>query len=191
MSETDSMRITTSADVISGFTADIENLEREIAVLQAKLAAVGAAPDGMSHREFGQFLSDVITAAGLVSHGKQCKALGQRLGDAVMRLKKAPQPAAQALECGNCFKGKSDMQHDCRKCGGTGGKVMRHITMWTVVRFPNGSWSTGGRPEDPAYSECEVFRVEAGDRDEAKKLAQAIRRQKRRAAERAAQEQKP
>lgn len=23
-------------------------------------------------------------------------------------------------ECGNCFDGKSDMQHACRKCGGTG-----------------------------------------------------------------------
>lgn len=30
------------------------------------------------------------------------------------------QQAAQALECGNCFEGKSDMQHDCRKCGGAG-----------------------------------------------------------------------
>ena len=29
------------------------------------------------------FLSDVLTAAGLVSHGKQCKALGSRLGEAV------------------------------------------------------------------------------------------------------------
>lgn len=29
------------------------------------------------------FLSDVLTAAGLVSHGKQCKALGSRIGEAV------------------------------------------------------------------------------------------------------------
>ena len=29
--------------------------------------------------EYLQFLSDVMTAAGLVAHGKQCKALGERL----------------------------------------------------------------------------------------------------------------
>ena len=38
--------------------------------------------------EFDQFLSDVMTAAGLVTHGKQCKQLGERLGDAVMKLRK-------------------------------------------------------------------------------------------------------
>lgn len=27
---------------------------------------------------------------------------------------------APARECGNCFEGKSDMDHDCQKCGGTG-----------------------------------------------------------------------
>ena len=48
--------------------------------------------------------------------------------------------------------------------------------IWTVARFPNGSWTTGGRPDDPAYSECEVWRVEARNRDEAKQKAQALRR---------------
>ena len=37
--------------------------------------------------EFDQFLSDVMTAAGLVTHGKQCKQLGERLGAAVMMLR--------------------------------------------------------------------------------------------------------
>jgi hypothetical protein len=37
--------------------------------------------------EFDQFLSDVMTAAGLVTHGKQCKQLGERLGAAVMKLR--------------------------------------------------------------------------------------------------------
>lgn len=37
--------------------------------------------------EFGQFLSDVMTASGLVSYGKQCKALGDRLGEMVERLR--------------------------------------------------------------------------------------------------------
>ena len=32
----------------------------------------------------------------------------------------APQPAAQASECGNCFEGETDRGHACRKCGGTG-----------------------------------------------------------------------
>lgn len=70
--------------------------------LEAQLEAVGAVPDGMTHREFGQFLSDVLTAAGLVSHGGQSKGLGQRLADAVMRLRAAPQPAAQAGWCDGC-----------------------------------------------------------------------------------------
>lgn len=34
-----------------------------------------------------QFLTDVMTVAGLVSHGRQDKALGARLGEAVMRIR--------------------------------------------------------------------------------------------------------
>ena len=60
---------------------------------------------------------------------------------------------------------------------------------WTVARFPNGDWSTGGRPSDPDYSECEVFVVMAHSRDEAKKKAQAKWSRQRRSA-RAAQEGK-
>ncbi|WGX45679.1 hypothetical protein P7I94_00185 (plasmid) [Pseudomonas aeruginosa] len=41
--------------------------------------------------------------------------------------------------------------------------------VWTVARFPDGSWSTGGSPDDPDYALCEVFRIEADSRDEAKK----------------------
>jgi hypothetical protein len=47
------------------------------------------------HVAFKQFLSDVHTAAGLVTHGKQCKALGERLGEGVMRYYMATSPAAQ------------------------------------------------------------------------------------------------
>ena len=32
---------------------------------------------------------------------------------------------------------------------------------WTVVRFPNGDWSFGGKADDPAYSECEKWQIEA------------------------------
>ncbi|MDF9778942.1 hypothetical protein OKW11_005988 [Pseudomonas baetica] len=46
----------------------------------------------------------------------------------------------------------------------------------TVVRFPNGSWSTGGRPSDPDYEQCEVYVVPSGSEAEAKKQAQAVRR---------------
>ncbi|MGF6281819.1 hypothetical protein ABH908_000148 [Pseudomonas frederiksbergensis] len=46
----------------------------------------------------------------------------------------------------------------------------------TVVRFPNGSWSTGGRPSDPDYEQCEVYVVPCNGEADAKKKAQAVRR---------------
>ena len=50
--------------------------------------------------------------------------------------------------------------------------VMRN---WTVARYPNGSWITGGRPDDPDYAECEVWVIDAETRDAAKRKAQAKR----------------
>lgn len=47
--------------------------------------------------------------------------------------------------------------------------------LWTVVRFPAGVWSGGGKTSDPAYQECEVYRIPAESLDKAKKKAQAIR----------------
>lgn len=47
--------------------------------------------------------------------------------------------------------------------------------LWTVARFPNGFWSTGGKPTDPDYAECEVFTILATSREQAKKRAQARR----------------
>jgi hypothetical protein len=47
---------------------------------------------------------------------------------------------------------------------------------WTVARFPDGSWTTGGKPDDRDYANCEVFRVEADNREQAKRKAQAKRR---------------
>ncbi len=35
------------------------------------------------------------------------------------------------------------------------------MQLWTVVRFPNGSWSYGGRPDSPEYAQCEVWEIEA------------------------------
>jgi hypothetical protein len=61
---------------------------------------------------------------------------------------------------------------------------------WTVVRFPNGSWSYGGRSDSPDYSECEVWEIEAetaekavkkarGRRARAQKIKQSIQPQRR------------
>lgn len=47
--------------------------------------------------------------------------------------------------------------------------------LWTVVRFPNGSWSYGGKPDDPDYEHCEVWRIEAESAERAVKKAQAKR----------------
>lgn len=47
--------------------------------------------------------------------------------------------------------------------------------LWTVARFPNGEWSTGGKPNDPDYAESEVWQIEATSRDAAKRKAQAQR----------------
>lgn len=51
--------------------------------------------------------------------------------------------------------------------------------LWTVARFPNGSWSTGGKPTDPEYALCEVFQVRASSREQAKRLAQSLRSRRR------------
>lgn len=55
---------------------------------------------------------------------------------------------------------------------------------WTVARFPSGQWSTGGKPDSPDYSECEVFVVESDSRVSATRKAQAMRqRQRKKSAE--------
>ena len=64
--------------------------------LLAAPAQVVPAPgvEAVSEREFKQFLSDVVAAAGLVTHGNKCKDLGRRLGEMSMRLLTAPKTAA-------------------------------------------------------------------------------------------------
>ena len=59
------------------------------------------------------FISDVLTAAGLVRHGKQCKALADRLGDAIQKIwttsiaqRKAIAAAPQPPAC------NQSMQHE-------------------------------------------------------------------------------
>lgn len=62
------------------------------------------AKQAVTHLEYKQFLSDVMTAAGLVTHGKRCKALGDRLADRTMRLCEShgQAPAGAAPECLTC-----------------------------------------------------------------------------------------
>ena len=75
-----------------------------LAQLAARLQAAQAVPapgvEAVSEREFKQFLSDVLTAAGLVTHGKKCKDLGRRLGEMSMRLLTAPKTAAAPTQAG-------------------------------------------------------------------------------------------
>jgi hypothetical protein len=47
--------------------------------------------------------------------------------------------------------------------------------LWTVVRFPNGSWSYGGKPSSPEYALCEIWQIIARSPKEAVKKAQAKR----------------
>lgn len=49
----------------------------------------------------------------------------------------------------------------------------------TIVRFPAGSWSGGGNPEDPDYAMCEVYVIQAPSFEKAKKRAQSVRAQLR------------
>lgn len=78
----------------------VVELQAKVQELESMLAAVGAGgveplrKSQVTGVEFSQFLADAMTAAGLVEHGKQCKALATRLGDMVMRLRVEPPPKA-------------------------------------------------------------------------------------------------
>lgn len=47
--------------------------------------------------------------------------------------------------------------------------------LWTVVRFPDGSWSYGGRLDSPDYALCEKWSTFAVDGKTAVKLTQRRR----------------
>lgn len=32
-------------------------------------------------------------------------------------------------------------------------------TLWTVARFPDGSWTYGGPPDSPDYALCTVYQI--------------------------------
>jgi len=47
--------------------------------------------------------------------------------------------------------------------------------IWTIVRFPVGVWSGGGKRSDPDYAECEVYMIPSDSMEKAKKKAQSAR----------------
>lgn len=47
--------------------------------------------------------------------------------------------------------------------------------IWTVARFPIGSWTTGGPPSSSDYQDCEVYLMYAESREQATKRAQSVR----------------
>ena len=73
--------------------------------------AAGAQPVSHDSIEFRQFLSDVLTAAGLLEHGKQSKGLAERIAYGAVRYMAAPvQAGAQPVQ----------QEQMCPYCGGSG-----------------------------------------------------------------------
>ena len=98
-----------------------------LAALQGAIRAGVGAPaqpvpapgvEAVSEREFKQFLSDVLTAAGLVTHGKKCKDLGRRLGEMSMRLLTAPKTAAAPVQAGEYPEFPEHAMFDAVYCQG-------------------------------------------------------------------------
>jgi len=48
--------------------------------------------------------------------------------------------------------------------------------IWTVARFPNGNYGSGGRRDDPDYQGCEIWEIQADSREEALKKAKQKRK---------------
>lgn len=63
--------------------------------------------------------------------------------------------------------------------------------LWTVVRFPDGSWSYGGRLDSPEYALCEKWSTFAVDGKTAVKLTQRRRQNERKRAARISAKQEP
>jgi len=60
---------------------------------------------------------------------------------------------------------------------------MTNEKLWTVVRFPDGSWSYGGRQNSPEYENCEKWSTFATDGKTAIKLTQRRRQNEKRPAQ--------
>ena len=68
---------------------------QEKEIVTALREALAEQPSQQEPVAFSQFLSDVVTAAGLLSHGKTDKALAARISEFAFRLRLSPQPPAQ------------------------------------------------------------------------------------------------
>ncbi len=71
--------------------------EDHFAEIESIVAGAGVTPPAQQQEPvaFSQFLSDVVTAAGLLSHGKTDKSLAARISEFALRLRTSPQPAQQ------------------------------------------------------------------------------------------------
>lgn len=59
-------------------------------------------------------------------------------------------------ECGNCFQGKSDMDHDCRVCGGTG-QVSASTAVAVLPECPTHGQMELQQPGTPEQAWCGVW----------------------------------
>jgi hypothetical protein len=92
--QTEAQRLADELEDSATFEMELSFLPAELRSAAAELRRLEAEVQALRGAVPAVFLSDVMTAAGLVSHGKQCKALGDRLADAVMAiLASAPKPA--------------------------------------------------------------------------------------------------
>lgn len=95
--------------------------------------------------------------------------LSTNLGRLIASAPAAPVPA-ESIECGNCFEGKSDGDHICRSCNGTG----EHATAGnaTPTDFTQCEWCGHSQPSlaDADFKNfhrllCERFGYAHDDRD--------------------------
>ena len=126
----------------------------DLAEIEQRLRGIPAAPqpaapaqvvpapgvEAVSEREFKQFLSDVLTAAGLVTHGKKCKDLGRRLGEMSMRLLTAPKTAAAPAQAGEYQPSSADMVMAALDTEEWGLERMQHWHCLTDEGNREGAW---------------------------------------------------
>lgn len=95
--------------------------------------------------EYSQFLTDVMTAAGLVSHGKQCKALGERLGAGAMKYRFQAAPAVPTDE--QCMEAESVAQGVAREAMNAGQTETISLRDYFAAKALNGMLSNDSDDE--------------------------------------------
>ena len=79
----------THAALVATLEAEVTRLRAVNAELRASISRQVQVDTNQEPAAFLQFLSDVVTAAGLLSHGRQSKALAERIAEAAMQYRKA------------------------------------------------------------------------------------------------------